>query len=50
MELPAVAVIIEDKEDRRAIMSAPETKWYRDQGVSINDLVENSPIVEVFFK
>lgn len=30
-------------------MSAPETQWYRDQVDSVHDLVEGSPIVEVFF-
>ena len=48
-ELPARAVEIVDEEDRRYLMSAPETKWYRDQVDSIDDLVMNSPIVEVFF-
>ncbi len=49
-ELPAKAVEIIDPEDRRYLMSAPETKWYRDQVDSIEDLVNESPIVEVFFK
>ena len=50
VELPARAVIIDDPDDRRQLMSAPETEWYRDQVDSIEDLVEGSPIVEVFFK
>jgi len=49
VELPARAVIIADPEDRRQLMSAPETKWYRDQVDSVDDLVKGSPIVEVFF-
>ena len=49
VNLPARAVEITDPEDRRRLMSAPETKWYRDQGNSVEDLVEGSPIVEVFF-
>ena len=49
-ELPARAEIIVDPDDRRQLMSAPETKWYRDQVDSIEDLVAGSPIVEVFFK
>jgi hypothetical protein len=49
VELRARAVVITDPADRRRIMSAPETKWYRDQVDSVEDLVENSPIVEVFF-
>jgi hypothetical protein len=48
VELRARAVEIVDVEDRRYLMSAPETKWYRDQVDSIDDLVRNSPIVEVF--
>ena len=49
VELPARAVLIVDPEDRRQLMSAPETEWYRDQVDSIEDLVAGSPIVEVFF-
>ena len=48
-ELPARALEIVDPEDRRYLMSAPETKWYRDQVDSVEDLVNGSPIVEVFF-
>ena len=50
IELPAKAVEIVDPQDRRYLMSAPETKWYRDQVDSIDDLVNESPIVEVFFR
>ena len=49
IELPAKAVEIVDPEDRRYLMSAPETKWYRDQVDSIDDLVNGSPIIEIFF-
>ncbi len=49
IELPARAVVITDPADRRQIMSMPETKWYREQVDSIEDLVRDSPIVEVFF-
>ena len=48
-ELPARAVVIVDPDDRRQIMSAPETRWYREQVDSVEELVEHSPIVEVFF-
>lgn len=47
--LQARAVVITDPADRRALMSAPATQWYRDQVDSIEDLVAYSPIVEVFF-
>ena len=50
IDLPAKAVEIVDPEDRRYLMSAPETKWYRDQVDSLDELVNGSPIVEVFFK
>lgn len=50
LELPATAVEIVDPDDRRSIMSAPVTKWYRDQVDSIDVLVRDSPIVEVFFR
>ena len=50
VKLPARAVIILDPQDRRQLMSAPETKWYRDQVDSVEDLVAGSPIVEVFFE
>ncbi|MBN1875057.1 MAG: nitroreductase family deazaflavin-dependent oxidoreductase [Anaerolineae bacterium] len=49
VQLPARAKIIVDPEDRRRLMTAPETQWYRDQVDSVEDLVESSPIVEVFF-
>ncbi|MFN2201050.1 MAG: nitroreductase/quinone reductase family protein [Caldilineaceae bacterium] len=49
-ELPARAVPVTDPEDRRALMSAPETQWYRDQTGSVEALVKSSPIVEVFFE
>ena len=48
IELPAKAVEIVDPEDRRYLMSAQETKWYRDQVESVDELVNYSPIVEVF--
>lgn len=49
IELPARAKIITDLADRRAIMSAPETHWYRQQVGSVDELIAASPIVEVFF-
>ena len=48
-ELPARAVEVVDPKDRKYLMSVPETKWYRDQVNSIDELIEHSPIVEVFF-
>jgi len=49
-QLPATAKLIVDREDRSRIMNAPETKWYREQGESIEALIVGSPIVEVFFE
>lgn len=50
VQLPARAVVIVDPEDRRRLMTAPETQWYRDQVDTVEDLVAGSPIVEVFFE
>jgi len=49
IQLRARAEIITDPVDRRAIMSAPETRWYRQQTGSVEELVAASPIIEVFF-
>ena len=49
VEVPARAVEITDPDDRRHIMSAPATQWYRDQVDSVDELVAHSPMVEVFF-
>lgn len=40
---------ITDPADRRALLSAPETKWYRDQLGGVEPLVQGSPLVEVEF-
>lgn len=48
-QLPARAVEITDPDDRRRLMSAPATQWYRDQVDSVEELVRDSPIVEIFF-
>ena len=49
LKVPARAVEITDLEDRRKIMSAPATQWYREQVASFEELVLHSPMVEVFF-
>ena len=48
-ELTALALPVLEAGERRALMSAPETHWYRDQVDSVDDLVRHSPIVEVRF-
>ena len=47
--LPARAVPVTAPSERRRIMSADATSWYRDQGYSVDDLVAGSPIVDVIF-
>lgn len=49
-QLQARAVEIVDADDRRYVMSAAETQWYRDQVDSFDELVNYSPIIEVFFE
>ena len=49
LKLPAHASIVTEPEDRRSILSAEETRWYREQGFSLEDLVSGAPVVEVRF-
>jgi hypothetical protein len=49
LAIPARARRVVDHDDRRRIMSAAATGWYRDQGFAVRELVEGSPIVEVCF-
>ena len=48
-DLPARAAPVTDPEERRRVMSAPETVWYRGQA-SMEDLLARSPMVEVHFE
>lgn len=48
--IPARAVVVTDPADRRGIMSASGTKWYRQQVQDFEFLVKKAPIVEVFFE
>ena len=48
-DLPARARLITDPDERRAIMRAPETGWYRDQVGGIEPLAKGSPMLEVEF-
>jgi hypothetical protein len=48
-QLTARAVPVRDPKERRALMTAPETAWYRDRVSSVDELVARSPIVEVIF-
>ena len=49
VHLTARAVPVLDAADRRAVMSAPQTAWYREQVRSVDELVAGSPIVDVIF-
>jgi deazaflavin-dependent oxidoreductase (nitroreductase family) len=49
-DLRARALPVTDPEERRRVLSAPETAWYRDQVGSVEDLVAGSPLVEVEFE
>ena len=48
-DLPARARLISEPRERLAIMSAPETDWYREQVGGVEPLVDGSPMVEVVF-
>ncbi len=49
IDLPARATPITDPEERKRVMSAPETEWYRGQA-TMDQLVAGSPMVEVHFE
>lgn len=48
-DLPATAQPVRDEAERRQILSDPSMAWYHRQVASIDELVEHSPLVEVFF-
>ena len=48
-ELNAIARIVTDLDERRRVMTAPATDWYRQQGHDLDDLIANAPLVEVMF-
>jgi hypothetical protein len=47
--LTARATVVREPKERRALMSAPETHWYRERVSSVQELVDGSPIVDVTF-
>lgn len=49
LAIPAKARVVDDLDERRLIMSAPETVWYRERGFGIDELILGSPIVDVRF-
>jgi len=48
-DLPARAAPVTDSVERKRVMSAPETEWYRAQA-TMEELVAGSPMVEVHFE
>lgn len=49
VELTARAHVVNDRDERWRLMSAPETQWYRDQVDSVEQLVDDGPIVRIEF-
>ncbi len=47
--LTARAVTSLASADKRTFWSAPETRWYRERGYSLQELVSDGPMVEVIF-
>jgi len=47
-DLPGTAAPIEDLATRRRLFTHPDTSWYLTQ-TSLEDLVENSPVIEIHF-
>ena len=48
-KLTATATPVRELKERRAVMSAAQTRWYREQGFSVDELVAGTPIVDVVF-
>ena len=48
VDLPATAVRIDDPAERRRVLTAPETEYYRDT-VSLEAAIAHSPLVRVQF-
>ena len=49
VDLPARAELVREPARRREIFLRPETRWYREQGETVDDLVEGAPLVELTF-
>jgi F420H(2)-dependent quinone reductase len=50
IELPARACEITAVEERQDLLTRPETAWYREQGFSLQALVNCAPMIEVCLK
>ena len=43
------AEIVRDPARRREVFLRPETRWYREQGETVDDLVAGAPLIELTF-
>jgi len=48
LDIDATATIVEDRELRRRVFTAPQTSWYVSQA-ELDRLVETAPMVEIHF-
>jgi hypothetical protein len=49
VDLPATAVRVDDPAERRRVLAAPETEYYRN-AVSLEAAIAHSPMVRVQFR
>lgn len=49
-DLPAIARPITDPAERQEILTAPNMSWYHQNSESVDEFIENAPLVEVMFK
>jgi deazaflavin-dependent oxidoreductase (nitroreductase family) len=47
--LPAVATEVTDRDERERVLSAPETRWYREAIGSLDRMIDDAPLVRVTF-
>ena len=47
--LPAVATEVTDRDERTRVLSAPETRWYREAVDSLDRMVDDAPLVRITF-
>lgn len=48
-DLPAVARFVLKPSERRTLFADPVMRWYHEQGNSVEDMVQGSPLIEVLF-
>ncbi len=49
-DLAAVATAVTELEARTSVFTAPSASWYRQQGVSLQSLLEDAPLVRIEFQ